>query len=121
MIEANEVQTEEKKVTIDRSKYEETRAASGAKSLSNGDEVALVLGGLPVEAVHAIGSELLDIDTAEKYGHLNAGMQRMNVGNRLRGWVNKAPEGEDRLETLRAVAEPHIVAAQEAEEPAAEE
>jgi hypothetical protein len=30
-----------------------------------------------------------DIDVAERWGHLNVGMQRMNLGNCLRGRANK--------------------------------
>lgn len=116
-VEAVEVEASTKAtIKVDREKYQTTRSASGAKSLNNGDQVAELLNGLDVEAVHDIGSEALETDTREKYAHLNGGMQRMNVGNRLRGFVNKAPEGEDRLAYLTQIAEPHIVKAKEAAE-----
>ena len=107
-------------VVVDREKYQACRTASGTKSLNNGDEVATVLAGLSIDAIHSIGTGCLDVDTAEKYGHLNVGMQRMNVGNRLRGWVNgkqKVAEGEaelDRFAFVVALAEPFVEQAKEA-------
>ena len=103
-------------VRINREKYVTSRTASGTKSLNNNDDVAQLLTGLSVDAVHAIATECLDMDTSEKYGHLNVGMQRMNVGNRLRGFVNpkEMPEGEtyeSRLAWVQGVAQPHIDAA----------
>jgi hypothetical protein len=74
-------------VRADREKYVPTRSASGAKSLSNGDFVATLIQGMEVDDCHRIAKKFLGESTKEKYGHLNVGMQRMNVGNRLRGKV----------------------------------
>jgi hypothetical protein len=42
--------------------------------------------------VYAVASKMAEIpvkELQEKYGHLNVGMQRMNLGNRIRGAVAK--------------------------------
>ena len=102
MAETNEKVT----VNADRTKYQASRSAAGKKSLNNGDPVAEVLDGLSLDAVHALGKKLLKEDTAEKYQHLNDGMQRMNVGNRLRKFVKSGEEGEDNLGQLQDAAAP---------------
>jgi hypothetical protein len=41
-----------------------------------------------LDEIYSIASDILDIiesDLRAKYGHLNPGMQRMNLGNRIRG------------------------------------
>ena len=90
----------EPKVKINRDRYTATKTASGAKSLNNGDEVAAVLDGLHVDELFKIGSDVLGEDFAEKYAKLNVGMQRMNMGNRLRAKVrsidaDKKNEGKE--------------------------
>ncbi len=77
-------------VKINREKYVVSRTASGAKSLSNGDEVAKLLEGMPIDALHDIADKAFkDNDFRTRYAKLNKGMQRMNLGNRLRGWATK--------------------------------
>lgn len=56
-------------------------------SFDNGDGVASVLRDLTLELVYkAVAKEVQESVEALKarYGHLNAGMQRMNLGNKLR-------------------------------------
>lgn len=68
-------------------KYAETKSASGKKSLDNDDGVAKALRGMELEDVYKEASKKLDMTVRQlklKYGRLNAGMQRMNLGNRLR-------------------------------------
>jgi hypothetical protein len=51
------------------------------------DEVAMSLMGLTLDEVYAAASPVLGVpepDLRAKYGHLNPGMQRMNLGNRMR-------------------------------------
>lgn len=51
------------------------------------DELALALQGLTLDEVYAIAAPALGSSEEElrtKYGHLNPGMQRMNLGNRMR-------------------------------------
>ena len=99
---------------MDKDKYVASRSASGKKSLHNGDGVAEVLAGLDVDAVHAIGTKILKEDTAAKYQHLNEGMQRMNVGNRLRKFTSTGEEGEDRMGKVQDAAAPHHTKAEKA-------
>lgn len=69
-------------------KYKEVVAKSGRKSLDNGDEIAKLLRGKSLEDAYAFTAKKLDVSERslkEKYGKLNEGMQRMNLGNRLRG------------------------------------
>ena len=98
--EVAETEGTEPKVKINRDRYTTTKTASGAKSLNNGDEVATVLDGLHVDELFTIGKEILGEDFAEKYAKLNVGMQRMNMGNRLRAKVrsidaDKKNEGKE--------------------------
>lgn len=68
--------------------YNEIRAASGRKSLDNGDVIALSLRGKSLGEAYDITAAALGVDIkslAKKYAHLNPGMQRMALGNRLRG------------------------------------
>jgi hypothetical protein len=53
------------------------------------DEIAEALSGVPVAELHKLAKEFLDENTKTKYKHLNAGMQRMNVGNKLRAAARK--------------------------------
>ena len=103
--------TKESNVKIDRSKYSASRSASGTKSLSNGDEVAAALEGLTNENLFSIGESLLGEDFRSKYAELNTGMQRMNMGNRIRNKV-KQIDAEDNvkvgIDALMKVAKPFI-------------
>jgi len=102
---------QESGVKIDRSKYGTSRSASGAKSLSNGDEVANALEGLTAENLFSIGEVLLGEDFRKKYASLNTGMQRMNMGNRIRNKV-KQIDAEDNakvgIDALMKAAKPFI-------------
>jgi len=87
-------------VRPDTSKYETARSASGAKSQHNGDAVATALQGATLDEVYDLAAEAIGDTTVKdlkaKYGHLNDGMQRMNLGNRMRGVagkMNKEKEG----------------------------
>jgi len=93
-------------VNVDKDKYVTTKTSKGTKSLSNGDDVALALEGLTIEQVHTVAQRLLKMDTAEKYGHLNEGMQRMNVGNRIRGAIASKKEGTPSVADLAKVTGP---------------
>lgn len=58
----------------------------------NGDEVGRMLEGATLAEVYLKASHLLRVTEAEllvKYGHLNPGQQRMNLGNRMRGYLRK--------------------------------
>ena len=98
-------------VKVDRTKYETTRSASGAKSLSNGDSVAQALEGLELDEVYGIaegflvfplkvrGEPVSDVsELKEAYADLNDGMQRMNIGNRMRKQVHALDKAMDKAE-----------------------
>lgn len=92
--------TEEAKTTIrpDTSEYESARTAKGGKSMHNGDPVATALQGATLDEVYELVSEALDVgekELRERYVHLNPGQQRMNLGNRLRGVMNKMDKEKD--------------------------
>ncbi len=75
-----------------RAGYVPSIAASGKKSLSNGDAVAKALEGKAAEEVLQIADSLLGLPNGtlqSQYARLNPGQQRMNAGNRLRAAVKK--------------------------------
>ena len=79
-----------KAVNLDN--YEKVKAPGGGTSYHNGDAVAEKLAGKSLEDVYAFAAKTLKEDVKalqKKYEHLNVGMQRMNVGNKLRGLVKK--------------------------------
>lgn len=67
------------------------RARAGQRDI--GDEVATLLREAgDLDAVYAAGAKFLGCDVASlksKYGHLNPGQQRMNVGNKMRHHAKK--------------------------------
>ena len=68
-------------------KYVETKTAAGRTSLDCGDKVAKQLRQKTLNEVYAIAAPLLGVDEEElrtKYEHLNPGMVRMCIGNKLR-------------------------------------
>lgn len=75
-----------------RAGYKPAVAASGKKSLNNGDPVAIALEYMDWMQVMALCSQLLLIEYAEleaRYAHLNIGARRMNCGNRIRAAYKK--------------------------------
>ena len=108
-----------------KAQYHKTRAASGASSLNNGDAVAEALAGLDNEEVYTIADKLLkpEEDLRGKYAHLNAGMQRMIVGNMIRALFTR--EDGPELTVLTKLTDPiqkrKAAAAAKAEKAAAKE
>lgn len=87
-------EAEEKEVRIrpNLEKYVKGVSGSGKRTLRANDPVAEALDGFTLDEVYAVASKMTEItqkDLKEKYGHLNIGMQRMNLGNRIRGAVAK--------------------------------
>lgn len=86
-------------VGIKREQYQKSKSASGGASLNNGDVVANGIAGMEVSTIVEIAvkmgvakpakGETPAEDLSTKYAHLNVGMQRMNLGNRLRGRIAK--------------------------------
>lgn len=82
------------KVSIkpDLEKYVDGVSGSGKKTKRSDHPVSQALDGMSLDEVFGVASKMCDItqkDLKEKYGHLNVGMQRMNLGNRIRGAVQK--------------------------------
>lgn len=70
------------------SKYVRCKTVNGNVSLNNGDSVAKKLVTVELADIYGIVAKELDVSKAslvERYKHLNVGMQRMNLGNLLRG------------------------------------
>lgn len=69
----------------------EHKTAGGHVSVNNGDKVATMLLGKSLDEVVRIGAEVLGVtqkELREKYAHLNVGMIRMNIGNRIRATLD---------------------------------
>lgn len=67
--------------------YPRTKDAKGKLHVDNGDDVAAKLRGKDLDTVYALTAKACEVGEKElraKYGHLNPGMQRMNLGNKLR-------------------------------------
>lgn len=72
---------------VDLSHYEKTKAPGGGTSYHNGDAVAEKLAGKSLDDAYAVAAKTLKVEEKElrkQYAHLNVGMQRMSLGNRMR-------------------------------------
>lgn len=72
----------------DLTEYVPVKSASGFASLDSGDELAVRLRGKTLDEVYEMAAKLLqepERTLRTRYKHLNPGMQRMNLGNRMRG------------------------------------
>jgi len=90
--ETPEVEAGKTVVRPDTTNYQKAKAASGATTQHNGDPVACAVEGATLDEVYGLAAEVLETPVADlqaKYDHLNGGMQRMNLGNRIRGVVNR--------------------------------
>lgn len=77
----------------DCSGYTKTKSASGNKTLDSGDALAVELRGLELDDVYAKAAKALAVTEASlrsQYKALNTGMQRMNLGNRMRSAAKNA-------------------------------
>lgn len=93
-------------VSVDKTKYTSSKSASGKASLHNGDAVASTLAGMELKNVYRAASRMMDVTAKsleEKYGHLNQGMQRMNLGNRIRAVYNKTVADESQKAADKAL------------------
>jgi hypothetical protein len=67
------------------------KTAGGNPSIDSNDKVAIMLRGRELDEVYAQVAKRCEVTVKElktKYSHLNPGMQRMNLGNKLRGVLN---------------------------------
>lgn len=70
----------------------DNKTPSGRRTIDCADPVAEKLRGMDMEQVYVAAAETLNTtaeELKERYKHLNIGMQRMNIGNRIRGAVAK--------------------------------
>jgi len=83
------------RITPDLDKYKinrDVRTESGAPSIDIGDKTANLLRGKTLDEVYKVTAKLLDASEKslrDRYTHLNAGQQRMTLGNRLRAAARK--------------------------------
>lgn len=73
-----------RKLEAAKVRYVTTIAPSGRKSKSNGDIVAQAFEGVELTELYAMMRDVAGMNLESRYAHLNAGSQRMNIGNRLR-------------------------------------
>lgn len=67
--------------------YKITKLDDGSTVKDNGDDTAQMLRGLDLHEMYVLASKKLGTtiqQLRDQYQHLNAGMQRMNLGNRIR-------------------------------------
>jgi|14BtaG_2_1085337.scaffolds.fasta_scaffold00263_17 hypothetical protein len=79
----------------DLEKYVTGQSSSGKRSHHTGDFVAMNMNGMTVAEAEDIAAALVDGHTKGKYAKLNVGMQRMNLGNRIRAAVAKMEKTEE--------------------------
>lgn len=80
-------------VKADVSSYVRVKTAAGHTSLHNGDAIATKLAGKDLKDVYKLVSKEVGIPQTQlvtRYQHLNPGMQRMNLGNVLRGAMRQS-------------------------------
>jgi hypothetical protein len=76
--------------------YERTKSATGHSSRDTADNTALALRGLTLDQIYAEAARVLVVPEdalRAKYAKLNPGMQRMNLGNRIRATQARRAEG----------------------------
>lgn len=79
----------------DLERYKTGKTEDGRRTLDIGDATAKRLRGLDLDAVYKAAGKALgetEKDLRARYRHLNPGMQRMNLGNRMRA-AAKAAKG----------------------------
>lgn len=73
--------------------YQQYRREDGVLSMDNGDDVAARLRKMELANVYAYAAGVLNVPKDEllaRYAKLNPGMQRMNLGNRVRAFLRSA-------------------------------
>jgi hypothetical protein len=72
---------------VDLSEYVKAKTAAGNVSLHCNDDLAKKLAGKELDDVYKLAAKTLGVPVTtlkSRYGKLNLGMQRMNLGNRMR-------------------------------------
>lgn len=79
-----------KSATYDVRDYDRVKSAGGNSSLDSGDVIAVNLRGKSLDDTYKIAAHITETTPhhlKKRYGHLNFGMQRMAVGNLIRGHI----------------------------------
>jgi hypothetical protein len=76
---------------VDTSKYVKTKVTDEEGKLKGvkfdiNDDIAVKLRDMSLDEVYSYVAEVTGTDYRSKYARLNLGMQRMNLGNKLRMW-----------------------------------
>lgn len=90
---------------FDLSDYEAVKSAGGNSSLDCGDDLAQKLRGMELDEVYALASKKLDMPEKvlrQRYAKLNVGMQRMNLGNRMRAGTRAVVKAEAKSKAIVA-------------------
>lgn len=96
-------------VPADLSRYvlHDTKTASGRKQIDVDDATAEKLREMDLPGVYKYAAKVLDEsikDLIEKYKNLNPGMQRMNLGNRIRKAMKIAAEVHEGVDAKKKAA-----------------
>lgn len=100
---ADKEEVKEVRVKPNLENYVKGVSGSGKRTMRSKDVVAEALDGFTVEETYRVAAEMTDTPAKElqtKYGHLNVGMQRMNLGNRIRGAINKQDKARETDKSL---------------------
>jgi colicin import membrane protein len=95
---AKSEEVKEVRVKPDLEKYVNGVSGAGKRTKRSDHPVAAALDGFTIDETYTVASKFCEISEKElrdKYGHLNVGMQRMNLGNRIRGEVNKRDKAHE--------------------------
>lgn len=86
------------RIKPDLDKYVNGISGSGKKTKRSDHPVAAALDGFTLDETYSVAAEMTDTpakDLRSRYSHLNVGMQRMNLGNRIRGAVAKLDKAHE--------------------------
>lgn len=89
---------------LDRYFVSDIKTPSGRRTIDCADDVAANLRGMEIDQVYATAALNLEVSEESlraQYGHLNIGMQRMNLGNRIRGAEKSKEEAKRKMERAR--------------------
>ena len=84
----------------------ETAPKPAKSPVATGDDLAMVLAGRGLDVIYSAAAVVLSTDEFElrqRYGHLNPGQQRMNLGNRIRSTWKKSPDPIIFIESLTTI------------------
>ena len=84
----------------------ETAPKPAKSPVATGDDLAVALAGHGLDVIYSAAAVVLSTDEPElrqRYGHLNPGQQRMNLGNRIRSTWKKSPDPIIFIESLTTI------------------